>query len=154
QSHQVAAHFLNVLDALLADPTQPVRGVSLLSAQERQRVLVEFNRTEPVVATAPTVCDLFEAQAARAPQRPAVSHEGHSLTYGELNARANQVAHHLRGLGVGPETRVGVCLERSVELVVALLGVIKAGGAYVPWTRRRPGSGSRSSAATPTSQSC
>jgi non-ribosomal peptide synthetase component F len=75
---------------------------------------------------------LFEEQVARAPEAVAVVFEDQQLTYGELNARANQLAHHLIALGVGPEVLVGICMERSLELVIGLLGILKAGGAYVP----------------------
>ena len=78
------------------------------------------------------VHELFEAQADRTPDAVALASAGESLTYAELNARANRVAHHLRELGVGPDVRVALCVERSVEMVVGLLGVLKAGGAYVP----------------------
>src|SRR5438093_7921747 len=76
--------------------------------------------------------ELFEEQAARRPQAVAVTFEDRQLTYGELNSRANQLAHHLRALGVRPETLVGICVERSLEMVVGLLAILKAGGAYVP----------------------
>src|ERR1700719_2588006 len=94
-------------------------------------ILREWNATAHPVATA-TLPALFAAQAASTPDAAAVVYEDQRLTYGELNARANRLAHHLRGLGVGPEVLVGVCLERSLELVVGLLGILKAGGAYVP----------------------
>src|SRR2546422_936741 len=76
--------------------------------------------------------ELFEEQAARRPQAVAVTFEDRALTYGELNSRANQLAHHLRVLGVRPDTLVGICVERSLEMVVGLMGILKAGGAYVP----------------------
>ncbi len=92
----------------------------------------EWNRTERVYEGAPCIHELFEAQAARTPEQVAVVAEGEVLSYGELNARANQLAHYLRRLGVGPEVLVGLLLERSAAMVVGLLGVLKAGGAYVP----------------------
>jgi amino acid adenylation domain-containing protein len=105
--------------------------MTTLTAQERQRILVDWNATR---ADFPDVCahELFEQVAARDPGAVAVVWRGQQLTYGELNQRANQVAHFLRGRGVGPDVLVGVALERTPELVVALLGVWKAGGAYVP----------------------
>jgi amino acid adenylation domain-containing protein len=105
--------------------------VPALTEQERHRVLYEWNDTR---ADFPDVCvhELFEQQVVRDPDAVAVMWKGQHLTYGELNQRANQVAHHLRSRGVGPEVLVGVALERTPELVVALLGVWKAGGAYVP----------------------
>ena len=105
--------------------------VTVLTEQERKRVLYEWNDTR---ADLPDVCahELFEQVVARDPDAVAVVWRGQQLTYGELNRRANQVAHFLRGRGVGPDVLVGVALERTPELVVALLGVWKAGGAYVP----------------------
>jgi non-ribosomal peptide synthetase component F len=95
-------------------------------------VLREWNATEAAYPREACVHELFEAQAARTPDAVAVVFEGERVTYAELNARANRLAHHLRALGVGPDGRVGICVERSVEMVVGLLGILKAGGAYVP----------------------
>ena len=83
--------------------------------------------------------ELFEAQVERSPEAVAVVCEDRQLTYGELNRRANQLGHYLRKRGVGPEVRVGICMNRSVEMVVGLLGILKAGGAYVPLDRAYPG---------------
>ncbi|MCP4660259.1 MAG: amino acid adenylation domain-containing protein, partial [bacterium] len=109
--------------------------LTLLSAAERHQLLVEWNdipSRQP--ADGRSLPELFAAQARRAPDAVAVIlvHSDRTLTYAELNRRANQLAHHLRRLGVGPEVRVGLCLERSPEMIVALLGILKAGGAYVP----------------------
>ncbi|MCA1634007.1 MAG: AMP-binding protein, partial [Acidobacteria bacterium] len=92
-------------------------------------MLVEWNST---AADHPSDCclqELFEAQAARTPDAAAVAFNGEELTYAELDARSDRLARHLRALGVGPETRVGICVERSAEMVVGLLGILKAGGA-------------------------
>ena len=91
-------------------------------------------------ADPPEACvhSLFEAQARRRPEAVAVTFEGRSMTYGELNARANQLAHYLTALGVGPEVLVGICLKRSLEMAVGLLGALKAGGAYVPMDPEDP----------------
>ncbi|MGH7293533.1 MAG: AMP-binding protein, partial [Polyangiaceae bacterium] len=108
-----------------------LRSPQVLSDDDRRRVLHEWNAT---AAEFPDACvhELFERQVERSPHAVAVVAGSSRVTYRELDERANQVAHLLRGLGVGPEVLVGVCLERSVDLVVALLGVWKAGGAYVP----------------------
>jgi non-ribosomal peptide synthetase component F len=105
--------------------------VTSLTALERRRILHEWNDTR---SEFPDVCvhELFEQVVARTPDAPAVVWRGQEITYAELNGRANQVANLLRGRGVGPEVLVGVALERTPDLVVALLGVWKAGGAYVP----------------------
>src|SRR4029077_11454343 len=102
-----------------------------LGPHERDTILRGWNDTAHEVAPA-TLPELFAAQAARTPDAVAVVLEEQSLTYAQLEARANQLAHHLRGLGVGPETVVGLCVERSFEMVVGLLGILKAGGAYLP----------------------
>ena len=113
-------------------PDTAIRDLELLSDAERQLVVVEFNDTKRSYPAVRSVCDLFEAEVAGNPEQVALVCEDKSLTYGELNARANQLAHHLLKLGVGPDVRVGLCLDRSVELIVAVLGILKAGGAYVP----------------------
>ncbi len=135
---RLAAQFLTLLESIAADPDQPISRLSLLPAPERQRLLVEWNDT--ATGPPPTDCfhHLFEAQAARRPTAVAVICEGQRITYGELNERANQLAHYLQSLGVGPEVCVGLYMERSLEFVVALLGILKAGGAYVPLDHRLP----------------
>jgi pristinamycin I synthase-3/4 len=121
-----------VLQEMAADDAKPVSQLELLGQAERALVLEEWNRTAAEVPADRCIHALFEAQAARTPGAAALRFEEESLTYAELNARANQLAHHLRGYGVGPEIRVGVLMERSVEMVVSLLAVLKVGGAYVP----------------------
>ena len=128
---RLAGHLEAVLEAMAAEPGRRLSQVSLLRGAERAQVLESWNAT---AADFPHAClhDLVSAQASRTPGAVAVVFEGQSLTYSELESRANRLAHHLRHLGIGPESRVGVCAERSPELVVALLGIFKAGGAYVP----------------------
>src|SRR5262249_27136060 len=117
--------------AAVAAPERPIGALDLLSAAERRSVLSDFNATARAVPAA-TLPQLFAAQVANSPQATAVVFEDESLSYGELDARANRLAHHLRALGVGPEVVVGLCLERSLEMLVALIGILKAGGAYLP----------------------
>ncbi|MBB4636977.1 amino acid adenylation domain-containing protein [Longimicrobium terrae] len=126
-----AGYLRRVLREMAADEHQPVERLALLSADERSRLVDEWNRTEADYPREACVHQLFEAQAERTPDAEAVVWEGESLTYAELNARSNRLAHHLRALGVGPDGRVGICVERSLELLVGLLGILKAGGAYV-----------------------
>jgi amino acid adenylation domain-containing protein len=118
-------------------PDRAVRHVDILDEAERRRVVVEWNATaadHPAV----TLPDLFEAQVVRTPDAVALIHEDRLLTYGELNAQANRLAYHLRGLGVKPDARIALCVERSVEMIVAVLAILKAGGAYVPLDPRSP----------------
>jgi len=124
-------HFEVLLEGAVADPRAPLSALPLLSEAARHQVVVEWGAAS-VMAEGLPLHRLFEAVAARRPEAVAVSGEEESLTYRELDRRANRLARHLRDLGVGPEVRVGVCLPRSPELVVALLAVVKAGGAYVP----------------------
>ena len=113
-------------------PAQLIADRPVVSEGDRRPLPVDFNDTAIDYALEESLPRLFEAQAARAPDAEAVLFEEHSLTYRELNHRANRLAHRLRALGVGPETLVGICMERSLELVIGLLGILKAGGAYVP----------------------
>ncbi|MEW5926515.1 MAG: amino acid adenylation domain-containing protein [Gemmatimonadota bacterium] len=124
-------HFAVVLAAFARAPEARLGEVELLSAAERERVLAEWSGADPG-GPAGTVHGLLAAQAARTPDAPALAFRGRATSHGELDRRANRLANHLRALGVGPETRVGVCLERTPELVTALVAVLKAGGAYVP----------------------
>jgi non-ribosomal peptide synthetase component F len=122
----------SLVEALEAAPNREIAALDVLPEMERRLVVDEWNRTEAEVPADRCIHELFEAQAARTPGAVAVRFEEASLTYAELNERANRLAHYLVRLGVGPEVRVGLCLERSLEMVVSLLAVLKAGGAYVP----------------------
>ncbi|HEX2090895.1 MAG TPA: amino acid adenylation domain-containing protein, partial [Longimicrobiaceae bacterium] len=121
-----------VLEGMAAGPERGIRELEMLPEAERRQVVEEWNVTAAVYPGDRCIHQLFEAQAERTPDAVAVVYEDQRLTYGELNGRANRLAHHLRELGVGPDARVAICLERSLEMVVGLLGVLKAGGAYVP----------------------
>jgi amino acid adenylation domain-containing protein len=125
-------HFQTLLEAIVADPEQRLSDLPLLTETERQQLLVEWNGTKTDRPQDLCIHQLFEAQVERTPDAIALVFEAEQLTYGELNRRANQLAHHLRALGVGPEVLVAICLERSLEMVIGLLGILKAGGAYVP----------------------
>ncbi len=121
-----------LLKAAEADATRALGQLSLWDAAERSRVLDQWNATEAPARTDACVHRLFEEQAARTPNAAAVTCEDQSLTYDELNRRANQLARRLKSLGVGPDVLVGLCVERSVEMMVGLIAIHKAGGAYVP----------------------
>ena len=129
---RMAAHYARLLEGALADPEQALAALPMLSEAERHQVLVEWNGRRAGYPRDTCAHHLIEATVARTPDAVAVAYEDRELTYRELNRRANQLAHHLRTLGVGPEVRVGLCLERSLEMVVGILAVLKAGGAYVP----------------------
>jgi amino acid adenylation domain-containing protein len=134
---RLLGHYETLLAGAVAEPDRPIASVPLLDAVERRRIVVDWNTLPegerasgtPEVST---LHGLFEAQAARTPDRAAVACEGRELTYAELDARANRLAHRLRRLGAGPEARVGLCADRSLEMVVGLLGTLKAGAAFVP----------------------
>jgi amino acid adenylation domain-containing protein len=135
---RMLGHFRTLLGSVVAGPGQRISELPLLTEVERRRIVERWNETGMDYARETCLHELFEAQAERTPDRVAVVLEdgevrgrGH-LTYRALNRRANRLAHHLRGMGVGPETRVAVYVERSLEMVVGLLGTLKAGGAYVP----------------------
>ncbi|MDF4005205.1 amino acid adenylation domain-containing protein [Luteibacter sp. PPL552] len=133
---RMAGHFTQLLKGIAADPGRPVGELPMLGDVERRRLLHGFNdtaRTFPRVGPrTPTVHQLFEDQVRRSADRTAIVFGDASLTYAELNAQANRLARHLRVLGVGPDVLVGLCAERSLEMVVGLYGILKAGGAYVP----------------------
>ncbi|HKV06574.1 MAG TPA: amino acid adenylation domain-containing protein [Thermoanaerobaculia bacterium] len=133
QMEALAGYYQRALTSLVEQPESRYLSECLLAEPERRQVLEEWNRTRTFYPEAGRCLhELLEAQAARSPEATAVFFEGERLTYRELNERANRLARFLRRLGVGPESRVGVCLERSLDLVVALGAVLKAGGAYVP----------------------
>jgi amino acid adenylation domain-containing protein len=129
---RMVGHLITLLEGIVATPDERISQLPLLTEPERHQLLVEFNDTACEYPREQCVHELFEQQAERTPNSVALVFEDQQLTYRELNERANQFAHHLLAMGVGPETLVGLCLERSAELVVAILGILKAGGAYVP----------------------
>ena len=129
---RMLAQFERLLSSAVRDPEQHVSELELLSSTERHQLLVERNETNVAYPHTRCIHELFEAQVALSPDAPALTFHGEQLTYAELNIRANQLAHYLSQLGVKAETPIGVCLNRSIEMVVALLGILKAGGAYVP----------------------
>ena len=125
--------YLNkVLSEMVADASRPAAMLPLLSAAERNQLLIEWNATAAEYPKDKCIHELFEEQVSRDPAATAVIYEDQSLTYGELNARANRLAHHLRNLGVKPDAPVAICVERSLEMLVGLLAILKAGGCYVP----------------------
>jgi amino acid adenylation domain-containing protein len=129
---RMAGHFQTLLEAIVANPEQRVAQLPLLTEAERNQLLVEWNNTRTEYPQDKCIHQLFEEQVERTPDNVAVVFEDQKLTYWELNTRANQLAHYLQKLGVGPEVLVGICVERSLFMVVGLLGILKAGGAYVP----------------------
>ena len=120
-----------LLAAAVASPEAPIGSLDILSADERRTILTTWNDTARPIPDA-TIPELFAAQAARTPDAVALVFDDQTLSYRELDIRANQLAHHLRALGAGPETIVGLCVERSFDMVIALLGILKAGAAYLP----------------------
>lgn len=129
---QMLGHWANLLEGIAADPRQRLSELSFLTNDEKQKLLVEVNDTKAEYPSDKCLHQLFEEQVTRTPHEIAVVFADEKLTYAQLNTRANQLGHHLSGLGVGPEVLVGICMERSTEMLTALLGVLKAGGAYVP----------------------
>ncbi len=127
----IAGRLVRLLEGAVADPDRAIGRLDILSPAERHTILREWNDTARAVPGM-TLPELFAAQVARTPAADAVVFEDERLSYGELDARSSQLAHHLRGLGVGPEVVVGLCIERSLAMLVGLLGILKAGGAYLP----------------------
>ncbi|MDM8557191.1 amino acid adenylation domain-containing protein [Candidatus Parabeggiatoa sp. HSG14] len=128
---RMAAHFKILLKGVIDNPKQPVSQLPLLTETEQQQ-LIAWNKTETDYPSDKTIVDLFEARVLEHPESVAVVFEEQQLTYRELNGQANQLAHYLINLGIAAETLVGICVARSVEMVIGLLSILKAGGAYVP----------------------
>ncbi|WP_165898185.1 non-ribosomal peptide synthetase [Tumebacillus sp. BK434] len=135
---RMARHFRTLLEAAVQDPSLPISALPLMSAEEEQQVLTLSNGISLDYADGLCAHQMFEAQVVRTPEAVAVVLEQEQLTYAELNERANRLAHHLKARGVGPEVLVGLCMERSIDLAVATLGIMKAGGAYVPLDPAHP----------------
>jgi amino acid adenylation domain-containing protein/non-ribosomal peptide synthase protein (TIGR01720 family) len=131
-------HFETLLLAIVSDPQQPVATMPLLSANERQQILYEWNDTQAPYADDTYIHTLIEQRAAAQPDAPAILFQDTVVSFGELNERANQIAHYLINEGAVPGSIIGLCLERSVDLVAGLLGILKSGAAYVPLDPKYP----------------
>jgi non-ribosomal peptide synthetase component F len=125
-------HWQTLLAGIVANPEQRLSDLPILTAIEQSKLLVEWNQTQQDYPQNLCIHQLFEVQVEQTPDVVAVIFKEEQLTYRELNAKANRIAHYLQTLGVKPETLVGICVERSLEMIVGLLGILKAGGAYVP----------------------
>ena len=137
-SERILGHFQTLLETIATEPEVRLSTISLLTEAERRQLLLEWNETQRDYVGRQCLHELFEEQVERTPHAIAVSYEDEQLSYNELNRRANQLARHLRQLGVGPEVLVGICVERSIELVIGLLGILKSGAAYVPFDSAYP----------------
>jgi amino acid adenylation domain-containing protein len=129
---RLIGHWQTLLASAAQEPHQPIAALPMLTEEEKNKILVEWNDTVMEFPAEACLHHLIEGQVERTPNAVAVIHEQDCLTYRELDVRANQLANYLREMGVGPDVRVGICLERSTQMMVALLGILKAGGAYVP----------------------
>ncbi|MBS9394662.1 MAG: amino acid adenylation domain-containing protein [Dolichospermum sp. LBC05a] len=129
---RIASHLQTLLTAIVANPQQQIAEIPLLTEAERHQLLVEWNDTQTDYPLDKCIHQLFEEQVERNPDAVAIIFEGQQLTYQQLNQKANQLAHYLRTKGVEPEVLVGIFIERSIEMLIGLLGILKAGGAYVP----------------------
>ena len=129
---RMMGHYQTLLESVVANPERQLSELELLTAGEEEELIVSRNETRTEYPRDKSIGELFEEQVEESPEAVAVVYEERQLTYGELNERANQVARYLQKLGVGPEVMVAISVERSLEMVVGLLGIIKAGGAYVP----------------------
>jgi len=135
---RMIGHFQTLLKGIVADPERCLSELPILTETERHQILVEWNDTEADYSKNTCIHELFEVQVERTPDAVAVVFEGKQMTYRELNRQANQLAHYLRKLGVGPEVLVAICMERSLEMLVGLLGILKSGAAYVPMDPANP----------------
>jgi len=131
-------HYKRLLEQVVVHSHAQLSELSIVTAEERQRLLVEWNQTRRDYRTETCVHEQFAEQATRTPNEVALTYQAEELSYAELDRRSNRLAHYLRGLGVGPESIVGLCVERSLEMVIGLLGIMKAGGAYLPLDPQYP----------------
>jgi amino acid adenylation domain-containing protein len=129
---RLLSQFQTLLEGIVADPSAQIADLPLLTASEQQQLLTDWNNTRQDFPQELCLYQLFESQVELSPHAPALIFDEQQITYHELNGKANQLAYYLRSLGVGPETIVAVCMERSIEMVMGLLGILKAGGAYLP----------------------
>src|SRR6185437_7503409 len=129
---RMLGHFQTLLEGVIANPTEKISALPILTASERQKMLVEWNDNAAEFSKDKCVHQLFEEQVARTPDAPALIFNDEWMTYRELNERANQLAQKLRALGVAPDSRVGICVERSFNMIVGVMGILKAGGCYLP----------------------
>jgi amino acid adenylation domain-containing protein len=135
---RMMGHYQKLLEGIVTNPDQHLADLSMLAESERRQIVDEWNRTEVDYPQDRCLHQLIEDQVERAPEAVAIAFKDQQLTYRQLNERANQLAHHLQKSGVGPDTLVGICVERSLEMVVGLLAILKAGGAYVPMDPEYP----------------
>jgi amino acid adenylation domain-containing protein len=135
---RMMTHLFTILSDMVSRSEWRISELGMLAEQERRQILEQWNATAWEYERELSIAALFEAQVERDPEATAVVFEGKSLSYGELNERANQLGWYLRQQGIGPESRVGICLERSLDMVVSLLAVLKAGAAYVPLDAEYP----------------
>ncbi len=129
---EIIKHFVEILKAVTSNEEQKLGKIEMVTAEEKSLILNDFNRTEKEYSRDKTVVELFEEQVKKSPDKTAVIFEGQKLTYAELNARANSLAHKLRELGVKPDDFVAIIADKSIEIIEGIYGIIKAGGAYVP----------------------
>jgi len=129
---RLAQEFRTLLESVCANPESPIADLDIVSPYEQRRMLAEFNDRRTDYPESKCIHELFAQRARQQPENVAVVFQNRRLSYAQLEARANQLAYHLQGLGVGPEVPVAICMDRSLEMVVGILGILKAGGAYVP----------------------
>ena len=129
---RMLGHLQRLLEGVVAKPDERIGYLPILSEAEERQLLIEWNDTKTDYPRDKCIHGLFETQVEKTPDAIALVFEDQQLTYRELNTRANQLARYLQKLGVGPEVRVAICMERSIDMIVGLLGILKAGGAYVP----------------------
>lgn len=135
---RMLTHYMEILNDIAQQPEKNIGDIDITTADERTQVLETFNDTYKDMDNRRTFIDHFEAQVKRTPDRKAITYNGESMTYAELNAKANQLGHYLRGKGVKPNTLVGMLTNRTLDMMVGIYGILKAGGAYVPVDPNNP----------------